>query len=59
MYLSETHVKMRGLTDLLCAVTAQIENGDSLQIEGAMMLVSISSNIERELEAYINNQEDG
>ena len=24
-----------------------------------MMLVSISSNIERELEAYINNQEDG
>lgn len=60
MYLSDIHARMRGLTDLLHAVAAQAENGDSLRLDGALMLANISSDIERELENYItDNREDG
>lgn len=53
MDLSEIYNKMRGLTDLLHAVAAQIESGDCLRIEGAMMLASISSDIEHSIESLM------
>ena len=59
MHLSEIHNKIKGLTDLLYAAAAQAENADSLRLEGVLMLANISSDIEHELEDYINNDLKG
>ena len=53
MDMIEIHEKMKGLTDLLHAVAAQTENGDSLRVEGAMMLADIASNIEQGIESLM------
>lgn len=49
----EIYNKMKGLTDLLCAVAAQTENGDSLRSEGAMLLADIASDIEHSIKNLI------
>ena len=59
MHLSEIHNKIKGLTDLLYAAAAQTENEDSLRLEGVLMLANISSDIEHDLEDYINNDLKG
>lgn len=49
--------KVKGLSDLLWAVTAQSENYDCLRSEGLRALASLASDIEKELEASITNAE--
>ena len=51
--------KVKGLTDLLWAAAAQCKDGDGLRTEGIMMLAGIASDIEHDLEDYINNDLKG
>ena len=51
--------KIKGLSDLLFAAAAQSESCSCLRTEGILALAGIASDIEHDLEDYINSDLEG